>query len=254
MSQIFENVPAEPGNQSGLLAIAERLVARLPLELEERTALFGGVLQPLLRVLSQYVDYAELLLKRKTAQAEYLATPNRQNAMAVTNIDIALNNLGKAMTYPSLPVWILYKYFAYQPDLEINKQLVEAGLSVSSQPISTWGDLVRHGLSRSGYICGRRLHYLAREHAKETQGAEVINDIDPWNMLPEHAADIVNFFPPDMSLPELLSTPEMLALLSQKFSELWYELENSPYGKWENYPEGRYDATNDLFTDNLLEG
>lgn len=256
MSQTFENVPAEPSSQSGknnLLTGNERLVTSLLHKLEERTASFGGVLQPLLRVLSQYVDYAELLLKQKTARAEYLATSNGQNAKAVTNIDISLKNLAMAMTYPNLPVWVLYKYFAYQPDSEINKQLAEAGLSVSSHPISTLGDLVRHGLSRPGYIFGRRLHYLAREYAKTAQGVETINGIDPWKMLPAHEIEIVSLFSVDMPLPELLSTPKILALLSHEFSDRWYELENSRYCKWENYPEGRLDLGNDLFTGNLLE-
>lgn len=173
------------------------------------------------------------------------SSPSQREVETEDGSMVMIDNLaqrGQVMKYPNAAVWMLYKYHAYNPNLSINESLAEIDKPVSLKPITTWGDLIEHSLARPGYICGRRLHFLATELARKNENNELlaqIEAVDPWEMTPDQAHLFLQFFTPEMELPEIFTTETFRSLNMRKFQKKWASLEYDKDGKWVNYPQGR---------------
>jgi hypothetical protein len=155
-------------------------------------------------------------------------------------INAELATIGKQMKYTNPSVWLIYKKLAYNPSLPINQKLIEIGKPVSS-PVNTVEELIKHGLMEEGYICGRRLHFLALKYAEKhglTNYVQELKQLNPWKMLPSDFntfADIFTRLGLDTQLLDLLQNNEFVDFCANIQLE-WQNFELDGKGKWMTYP------------------
>jgi hypothetical protein len=231
----------------------------------------GGVYRSLHELLYEYQRYAETLLALNSLKVTYIELTKqkdesekvdklsnesrglRREIAAIGNeitfletpipkVNLSgkrnLAQIGNAMVYRNPAAWISYKAQAYLPEHEINQRLNVSGIPVS-QPITTVSDLINHSLGTKGYICGRRLHFLARQYVsiQDNELALQIGVLNPWQLTHADTPLFTKIFERlglETNLNQLLLIRDFILECARVQSD-WQSFELNSKGKWQTY-------------------